>query len=303
MAPLSGRPLFDNPLDAKLYIRRDPSHERLWRAAMRGLNALLVGDRGAGKTTLLHQLAFELQAAQSAVGQVVIPNLDCCDTAARVLEQVRGAIDGGDNTLVVLDGLDDPGLANTLFGRHRRDLWSLGCAWIASADLRHREAIVAPPADGFFDVVTELEPLARDDQVELVSRRLTPDDDFSAAHLVDVVGDGNPRRLLAAVREVIVGQRPPEAIEETLVSRRASVSRLGRSATIVLHELENLGRPAGASDSELIARLGVTRVRLVQVLNRLEAAGFVESFGEIGPRRGRPRKLYRVRDDRAWEKL
>jgi predicted transcriptional regulator len=71
----------------------------------------------------------------------------------------------------------------------------------------------------------------------------------------------------------------------------------------MLAVLENLGRPVGASDSELIARLGVTRVRLVQVLNRLEAAGFVESFGEIGPRRGRPRKLYRVRDDRAWEKL
>jgi predicted ArsR family transcriptional regulator len=63
----------------------------------------------------------------------------------------------------------------------------------------------------------------------------------------------------------------------------------------MLAELENLERPVAASDAELLQRLGVTRERTTQVLKQLEQHGLVEGFSEPAER-GRPRKLYRLRD-------
>ena len=63
-------------------------------------------------------------------------------------------------------------------------------------------------------------------------------------------------------------------------------------------ELESLGRPVAASDEELLDRLGVTRERASQVLKRLENEGLLESFTEPAER-GRPRKLFRIRDTLA----
>jgi predicted ArsR family transcriptional regulator len=59
-------------------------------------------------------------------------------------------------------------------------------------------------------------------------------------------------------------------------------------------ELEALG-PRSASDPELLARLGWTRERVVQVMRVMEKAGLLDhQFEKQGV--GRPRKVYALKD-------
>src|SRR3546814_418908 len=57
---LSGRPLFDNPGDAALFVDRDEA-ARLEENCRDNVNTLLLGDRGMGKTTLLRHVLFRLR--------------------------------------------------------------------------------------------------------------------------------------------------------------------------------------------------------------------------------------------------
>jgi DNA-binding MarR family transcriptional regulator len=75
------------------------------------------------------------------------------------------------------------------------------------------------------------------------------------------------------------------------IKREERLAELGRSAFMLMAELESLG-PASASDKQLLQRLGWTRSRAVQVFRQLEEAGLVTSETVKGDS-GRPRKVYR----------
>lgn len=310
--------------------------QRIERAAARGLNALVVGERGGGKTTVVQQWLLRWREAGHEPPAVYVDGTPA-GTVLDVIELLRGAlgvaahigetlVQGLQGTIrptttgvrdarlllarlqplrevepavVILDGLVEGEIAHGLFGRLRDELWTLPLTWMVTADVAQRHQFLTPPADAFFEATIALRDLDTGEQKELLRRRLGED----WRRVARLVGPerGNPRRLLADAREAIVDERPIEELLQVTSARQTRAAQLGRPASMLLAELENLERPAAASDVELLKRLGVTRERATQILKRLEQHGLVESFLEPGER-GRPRKLYRLRDVLADER-
>jgi energy-coupling factor transporter ATP-binding protein EcfA2 len=328
--PLSGRPLYANATDQHLYVPPADVLGRVQRSAERGLNTLILGERGSGKTSLLQHLLFGARDNQSARqtvyidGSIVRSAFDVIDllrdqlgvpphigenvTAglraiarpvapgardATLLLERLGPLRDVDEAVVLVDGLPSGDIAHTMFGRLRDELWALPVTWVVSADPSQRSQFLTPPADAFFESVIALPALDREEQLLLLQLRL-PDEWRSVAPLV---GNDrrNPRQLLAAAREALVAGKPTDEVLREQAMRQTMAASLGRPASMMYAELESLGRPVAASDEELLTRVGVTRERASQVLNKLEAGGLLESFNEPGER-GRPRKLYRIVD-------
>jgi hypothetical protein len=326
---ISGRPLLDTKPDSALFVDRGRELDQLEAAVDARLNALVLGDRGAGKTSTLRQLAFRLR--ERGVGVEFVDGSVAPDAASilqlvrfrlagprstpapllpehmlpgvvlgepeillRVVDDLASALEEGDHSAVILDGAPSGKAAHTLFGRLRDELWQLPLTWLVSADADEIAEYLRPPADAFFEEVIRLPRLPRDQALELLERRLSPDE---VARVVtdDLLefADGNPRRLLAAAREVL---RTSDAPDET-ARRRAALQRkveaLGRPYSMVVAELEANGA-ASASDESLLRRLGWTRPRAAQVLKRLEEEGIVTSSTRAGGGGGRPRKVYEV---------
>jgi DNA-binding transcriptional ArsR family regulator len=328
--PLSGRPLYGIAADQPLYVPRPELEARLQRSMARDLNTLVVGERGAGKTTLLQRALFD-SGQRDGAPQLLYLDASIARSALDVIDLLRdrlgvaphtgenvaagfrsvakpgatGARDATilldrlrplrqiESTVVLLDGLDSAEIAHTLFGRLRDELWALPLAWVVTVQPENRSAFLTPPADAFFEVIIELGPFAPQEQAEMLKRRL-PDEWIEVQGLVGK-DRGNPRQLLGAARQTLVEGRPIDDVLRALAMRRNLAAQLGRAPSTMLSELEALDRPVAASDAELLRRLGVTRERAGQVLNQLEHAGLVDSFHEPAER-GRPRKLYRVRD-------
>jgi DNA-binding transcriptional ArsR family regulator len=328
--PLSGRPLFATAADAELYVPLRDVELRLERAVDRGLNTLILGDRGSGKTTLVQQLLLRRREGHQSppavfidgslahtvmdviellrdqlgvaahVGETLAQNLQSAlkpttpgvRDSRLILSRLRPLRDVAP-ALVVLDGLVDADIVDLLFGRLRDELWALPFSWVVTADTSQRSRFLTPPADAFFETTILLRGLNADEQRDLLRRRLG--DDWRTARPLIGEERGNPRRLLTAARETVVGNRPVEEVVGAAAGRAERAAQIGRAASMVLVELENLERPVAASDAELLQRLGVTRERASQVLKQLEQHGLVESFSEPAER-GRPRKLYRLRE-------
>lgn len=323
---LSGRPLLDNQADRRLYLRR-AEHDVLVRSAERRLNVLLAGESGSGKTTLLRQLALGLReddvpavlidgklATDAAgflelvryeVGGVRSPLQEAMQLTAQAfggrpelggatrLLQLIESIDPGEvseRVVLLIDGLPSPEVAHTLFGRLRDELWRLPYSWIIAVDDRSRAALMQPPADAFFDRMISLGRLNGHEQRDLLERRI-PKGSVRQVQPLFEASDGNPRRLLALVRDAEEGGRGVDDVLAAQVERETVASKLGRPASMLLSELEALGA-ASASDDELLHRLGWTRGRASQVFAELERAGLVRSESEKAPS-GRPRKVYR----------
>src|SRR4051794_8045564 len=194
--PLSGRPLYANAADDRLYVPRSDVEARIERSIERQLNTLLIGERGAGKTTLLQHLLFRAREdasrrrtvyvdgsiARSAVDVIDLlrdqlgvaphigenvtaglralakPGAAGARDAALLLERLAPLRDVGD-AVVLLDGLADGSIAHTLFGRLRDELWRLPLTWVVSADLGQLGLFRTPPADAFFETVVALPQL------------------------------------------------------------------------------------------------------------------------------------------------
>jgi DNA-binding transcriptional ArsR family regulator len=332
--PLSGRPLYATATDDRLYVPRSDVEARIERSIERQLNTLLIGERGAGKTSLLQHLLFRAREDASRPPTVYV-DASIAGSALDVIDLLRdrlgvaahvgasltaglramanpGASAGArDATLllerlaplrdvgaavVLLDGLANGDVAHILFGRLRDELWALPLTWVVSADPAQRSAFLTPPADAFFETVVVLRPLEPSEQLDVLKSRL-PQEWRSLERLV---GDerGNPRQLLAAARETLVERRTIDEVLQAQVRRQSRAASLGRSASTMYAQLESLARPVAASDQNLLKRLGVTRERAGQVLKQLEEHGLLESFPEPAER-GRPRKLYRIRDTLA----
>lgn len=324
MLALSGRPLLEDAEDEALFVDREEVLEQASRAARQGVNVLLVGPRGSGKTSTLHRLARTLRGEKP----VVVLDGRAASDAADLLRLLRWKLGGrpasdqlaelellgrgaegeterllalvhaveqrlANQTLaLLLDEVPHPADARRLFGQLRDELWRLPLIWVVAAEEADRASFLRPPADAFFGRVLSLGPLPRDASRQLLQRR-APQLGSAALDLLAFHGQGNPRRLVELARQVVVEGRSPDEVAEAQSRRVAILEDLGEAARRLHAELEASGG-ASMSDPALLGRLGWSRPRAQQVVSELEAAGLVEA--DILPAvRGRPRKLYRLR--------
>jgi energy-coupling factor transporter ATP-binding protein EcfA2 len=318
----SGRPLFDNPLDASFYVQREEAL-RLEANCRDGINTLIFGARGMGKTTLLRHVLFELREEQlpaimvdsspveDALGMIQLivaqlgrppiggkelnPQTAGLGEVGAILDELTALRAAGKaaerRTAILIDLAPATRSVHSLFGRFRDELWQLPYTWIVAAPDKMRLDLLTPPANAFFEEVIELSPLTRAQQEELVTRRLGPDQEKTSWRLhADV--ESNPRRLLEIVRESVRSGEPPDRKLEARAKRDLEVSDLGRAASMLFSELDNYG-PASASDEDLLRRMGWSRQRAAQVFAELEQAGFVTADYRRADN-GRPRKVFVV---------
>lgn len=318
---LSGRPLFDNPVDAALFIDRDEA-TRLESNCRDGVNTLVLGGRGIGKTSLMRNVLYRLRESDfPAVGVDAAPAEGALDllrlvtaalgrfrmasgsvnsaTAAglgeigAILSELRGLRPEGETgdrrTAILVDLPAGNRTMHQLFGRFRDELWQLPYTWIAVGPNELRVDLLTPPADAFFEDVIQLQPLSLDQQVDLIARRLGEEVE---PWPLPPDGEGNPRRLLEVVRESVRSGESFERLLGGLLTRDAEVSALGHAASMLYAELDDYG-PASASDKAFLERLGWSRQRAAQVLKELEQANLVRAEFRR-PEGGRPRKVFSI---------
>jgi energy-coupling factor transporter ATP-binding protein EcfA2 len=316
---LRNKPLLDTAADASLFVA--PAElSRIDAALRQGLNVAVLGRPGSGKTTLLAQLTHRLREQGRPV---VFVSAQHADDAAQVLQVVRKeladtgavpkplrdaarqstdperpeelvrtlAIPADEPTVVVLDDISAQA-GHELFGRLRDVLWQAPIGWLIAARSEDR-GLLAAPADAFFEVVVDLEPLPPEQIGELLRRRLGDD---AGRVPVDKLADasrGNPRRALELTREVVIDRHELASVLTDQAKREARASELGRAASMLLSEIQALGHSVSASDEELLGRMGWTRNRAVQVLRQLEDASLLQSYTDRGPRGGTA-KMYSI---------
>jgi hypothetical protein len=218
----------------------------------------------------------------------------------------RPAWDPACPVVILLDNAP-PAAAHALFGRLRDEVWSLPVVWVLSAESSGVAGFLEPPADAFFEVRVVIGPLDDDAAVRLMRARLAGDplDDGVTDGLLKRIADGlperTPRQLVTALREVVVGGAGavPEAstvdgVTDQQRARALRLSHLGRSASMLVAELQSRGGAASASDDGLLDALGWTRSRAAQVFRQLEAAELVTSSERRSNGAGRPRKVYEL---------
>lgn len=313
---LSGRPLLGSRLDAGLFTGRRMQLDTARRALLNRLNTVITGEPGAGRTSILHALLAEL-----TVPHVLIrggPVLDTGDLLRRVVAdlQVRAGTGAGfpdlggsvdvidriellrqragsvDALVIAVDDLP-PEAGMDLFGRYRDELWSIDASWLVTVTAGHAPLVLRPPADVFFDVRIDLPALSDSEAADLLDKRIGEATDRAGIDRIVAVAGGNPRRLIALARQLVSGDQGEFAAAADAGRRRSGLlAGMTAAARMLAEELEALGG-ASASDPALLARLGWTRPRAVQVLKELEAAGLVVPTEERTGK-GRPRKVYRL---------
>ena len=324
MLLLGQRPLTASEADKHLFADRSSELERVRRALDLGLNAYVHGPPGSGRTSFLRQVehgrpkaryirlhGFETledrldQVERAVTGSNVLERprpspfaetfkafstteVKVVADPLRYLRKAVGPIGGEPFHVVLVDDLDRTD-CHELFGRLRDGLWELPIQWVVAGLVSSLD----PPADTFFDAVVELLPFDHKGLQELVRRRAasgTPDEGSlllsTAEPVIESVAPCTPRRALSVLRDLYLSDDLAEATRDlaNLQSARAS---LKPTANKLLDALIHHG-PTYAGDAELLAEVGVTRSRVVQLLAELEADGFV-----IAQREGR-RKLFAV---------
>lgn len=274
-----------------------------------GGNVLAIGPAGAGKTTSLHKLAMDLRERNFAV---CVVNGALVDTAAQLMELVvkgfdleptavrkdegttlaavarlRAAPVGG---CVLIDGPLTTVVARELFGRLRDELWSLELRWALTSTEAAAMVVRVPPANAFWDRVIKLPLLTTAEAVEVIRAGLSSDEFDELTHSGWQPPRSWPRHVVREVRDRFEGTtlQPADLIQE-LREREAGLDRI---PSMVLAELQQLGRPAAAGDTELLKRCGYSRAYVARALAELEDDGLVISFPAASDGPGRPRKLY-----------
>ena len=324
MILLGQRPLTASDADYRLFANRSSELQRVRRALDLGLNAYVHGPPGSGRTSFLRQVehgrpkaryvrlhGFETledrldQVERAVTGSNALerprPSLAAGMVRAlsttevkivadrlRFLRRTVGPIGGEPFHVVLVDDLDRKD-CHELFGRLRDGLWELPIQWVVAGSASSLD----PPADTFFDAVVGLLPFDHEGLQELVRRRAasgTPQEESLLMSVADSVTETvapcTPRRALSVLRDLYLSDDLAEATSQlaNLQSARAS---LKPTANKLLDALIHYG-PTYAGDVDLLAEVGVTRSRVVQLLAELEADGLV-----IAQRAGR-RKLFAV---------
>jgi len=332
---LSNRPLLPTHADSQLYVESDAAQR--FRSGMdRGLNALVIGEAGSGKTSLLHMAELGLRDAREPVCFVSASEIDQPDQAAAAIYRAAGdagwlesvdedllaAAAHGEDPFVTTQLLraleqapaggrmlvDDitASAGHGLFGRSRDELWQLPLRWGVSIDAQQAAGLLTPPADSFFERQVPLEPLDPVERRQVLERRI--DDSDTGAELSDrqvdelaELGPSNPRRLITFARELADSGTDPQQLIAGAERRRLRAEAVGgRPAAMLVAEMEGRG-PVSAGDPELLTRLGWTRPRAADLLNRLHEAQVVHEYPEHRRARpGRPRRLFALREPSAF---
>ena len=191
-----------------------------------------------------------------------------------------------------------------LFGALRDEVWQVAAVWLVTTSTAQLPGLLRPPADVFFETRVQLGPLDEAQAAELLYRRMDeplPPDQTALVAAVSGSAPQTPRRLLDLARELAAAPAVGAGrltMASGLGQRSAAVQRLSRPGRMLAQELDAVGW-AAASDRTLLARLGWTRPRVVQVMAELENGGLVE-MREENTGRGRPRKLYRLKPPRDF---
>jgi energy-coupling factor transporter ATP-binding protein EcfA2 len=316
---LRNKPLLDTAADSSLFVE-PPELPRIDTALRQGLNVAVLGGPGSGKTTLLRQLTRHLRDQGRPVVFVSAQHADDAAEALHVVREelahvdvvpkplkdaARQSVDSGrpedlvrslevpadEPTVVVLDDIS-PEAGHELFGRLRDILWRAPIGWLIAARSEDR-GLLAAPADAFFEVVVELEPLPPERIGELLRRRLGEGAGRVPLPVLADASRGNPRRALELARAVVIDRHELTSVLTEQARRETRASELGRASSMLLREIEALGRAVSASDEELLRRMGWTRNRAVQVLGQLEDARLLHSYTGRGPRGGTT-KMYSI---------
>jgi MoxR-like ATPase len=332
---LSARPLLATRADMDLFVGRDRELNQLKRAMAQKFSVLLVGERGSGRTSLIRALMYASRLSGTDVPRMVYvraagltdpaqvlnrvlethDRLDSDDDQARAArtdgDQARAARTGGASAAldalaerqiehpfaVLLDDID-PAVGNVLFGVLRDELWETQTPWLVTATSEGSTTILAPPADAFFEMILQVDALSKAEAIDLMRRRL-PLVDHGRLESIARHG-GQPRELIELARQ-IDWQATALGTDLDLARRQwdRALTTLGRPASMLVGEMRDLG-PVSASDERLLARVGWTRPRVLQVLAEIERAGLATSSSppQSGP--GRPKKVYRLLTLQEW---
>jgi hypothetical protein len=248
------------------------------------LAALGDDPRGPTTQTVTWQERFGLDTYQDR--SVVLPRSANETDAARIADAARRVVTDGAVAVLLVDNLH-PGPGHDLFGRFRDALWAAPIVWIAAGD-GDRSGYLDAPADVFWESVVWLEPLDGDEVSELLKLRIEAAGkaDLDAAAvlkqlpvLVNLLKGSTPREVVRGAAELVDSGSIDAAYGSSQRFGRAHAAG-GRSASMLLAEVERLGRPVHAGDEELLTRMGLTRPRVVQLLNSLEQAGLVQRHRE-----------------------
>lgn len=322
MILLGQRALSSSDADHRLFANRSSELRRIQRALELGLNIYVHGPPGIGRTSLLRQIQRDIPEARyvrlhgfetlterldevergltnqrvlsrqeappwaAAFNQLSSTRLKEVEDPFRYLRAAARQLGDQPTSVMLVDDLDLKSV-HEIFGRWRDTLWELPLQWVVSGTGLH----LNPPADSFFDVVVELTPFDHDGLQELVQHRAesgTPEEREALQKMSDsalaAVAPCTPRRALSVLRDLYLSDDLEQEASHLREIQEAR-SHLKTTAAKVLDALGVYG-PTHAGDEQLLAEIGVTRSRVVQVLAELEAEGLVTA-----ERSGR-RKLY-----------
>ena len=311
---LTKRPLLDTAADQALFVK-DASRERAIRSAFQRSNTLIVGEPGSGKTSLLYNI--RANAHRGSAPEVILVDArvagDARDLIDIVIEeaidegwveaagrpdrddpfaiasQIRRLRDAPDGSMILLDD-PDAEQAATLFGRLRDELWQLP-VWftVAVNPSTYTSVLSQPPANAFFDVMIELEPLEPNVAVDMLRRRKHRGE--LAEEIAEPAQAMQPRAVLLSA-EAGPGARYDAELQHELLTRAERAA--GRAGAALVAEIWNRGA-VSASDADLQRSLGVSRARLTQLLTLLANEGTLVSNSQAASGAiGRPRTLYDI---------
>ncbi|MDE0066240.1 MAG: hypothetical protein OXN44_05115 [Acidimicrobiaceae bacterium] len=325
MVLLGQRALGTSDVDHGLFVDRSAELKRVQRALKLGLNVYVHGPRGIGLTSFLRQIERgwpEARYARLHGFDTLTERLDeverrltdqpslsryirtpmtspfrttrlVAEDPFRYLRKAASELTDQPQCVMLIDDLETTAV-HDMFGRWRDSVWEVPIQWVVAGTSSYLD----PPADSFFDVVVELPRFEYGGLQELLRRRAefgTIEERRALQQLSDsvlvTVAPCTPRQALSVIRDLYLSddlERETNQLKELHSAR----SRLKATPARVLEALAVYG-PTNAGDEQLLAEVGVTRSRVVQVLAELEAEGLVTA-----ERVGR-RKLYSAHPKRS----
>ncbi len=245
----------------------------------------LDGSRGRGEWI---QDLRALSMPDGPFGQVVRPAvlMELIDLLAETVAERERSL------CLMIDGLA-PGVAHAVFGSLRDELWAVeGASWVLAGDTADASLYRQPPADAFFPVTIEVQPLSDTEARRLLKAHgQTPGPEQLREILA--AGAGSPRRLLRAAADVEAGLLPAHARGREQAQRAAVVA--GPLAGRLVEYLVDHG-PVSASDPKLLRQVGASRQRVSELMHQLEGADLLQSTEQHrSGRPGRPTRSFALK--------